>query len=71
VRRALLAAPLLAALVLAVLALGACGDDDGTAIDLACKRDSDCPEDMTCVVAAGVCVGFSNPLEAVDASRPD
>ena len=47
-----------------VLLLAACGDDE-TALDRACKTDDDCPRDeMKCVVAAGVCVGFSTPLDA-------
>lgn len=44
--------------------LAACGDE-GTSIDHACKKDSDCPRpEEKCVVAAGVCSGFNLPLNA-------
>jgi hypothetical protein len=50
--------------------------DEGTSIDHACKRDSDCPRpEMHCVVAAGVCTGFNLPLHGdgglVDVAQPD
>jgi hypothetical protein len=55
-----------------IVALAAGCTSSGTAIDKACKHDSDCPQkEMKCVPSAGVCVGFETPLEAVDAGRPD
>jgi hypothetical protein len=49
--------------ILAIFFLLAGCVDDGTSIDHACKKDSDCPRpEMTCVVAAGVCTGFNLPL---------
>ncbi len=58
-------------LLLAVVLAAGCGES-GTSVDKGCKQDSDCPEaEMTCVVAAGVCVGFETPLTAVDAGRAD
>lgn len=55
------------ALLLGLL-LSSC-DDGETAVEHACRKNSDCPRaGMVCVVPAGVCVGFSTPLEVpVDA----
>lgn len=55
------------ALAVAIALVGACGEDD-TAVEHGCRRDADCPRpEMRCVAAAGVCVGFTTPLEAHDA----
>lgn len=56
---------LLLGLAACAVTVGAAGCDDlGTSTTGGCSKNADCLPEHKCVVPAGVCVGFTTPLEA-------